>query len=104
MSAWAVTMGAGATIGSCMRGLPCHPEDGLGPKSITVTPEMAKHNRGGCLDRVNRKDNAEGPGHPHEAGRTAPSSPRACKTSDTVPKEKSWSRRTKRSSILRRFV
>src|SRR5882672_11309246 len=46
MSAWAVTMGAGETIGSCMRGLPFHPEDGIGPKSITVTPEMAKHNRG----------------------------------------------------------
>jgi hypothetical protein len=24
--------------------LPFHPEDGLGPKSITLTPEMAKHN------------------------------------------------------------
>jgi hypothetical protein len=29
-----------------MRDLPLHPEDGRGPKSITVTPEMAKHNRG----------------------------------------------------------
>src|SRR4030095_11906327 len=38
-------MGAGATMGSCMRRLPFHPEDGLGPKSITLTPEMAKHNR-----------------------------------------------------------
>jgi hypothetical protein len=26
--------------------LPFHPEDRRGPKSITVTPEMAKHNRG----------------------------------------------------------
>ena len=46
-------MGAGAMIGSCMRGLPCHPEDGLGPKSITVTPEMAKHNRG-VTDQIQR--------------------------------------------------
>ena len=44
MSAWAVTMGAGATMGSCMRRLPFHPEDGIGPKSITLTPAMAKHN------------------------------------------------------------
>jgi PilZ domain len=28
-----------------MRRLPFHPEDGLGPKSITLAPEMAKHNR-----------------------------------------------------------
>jgi len=26
--------------------LPLDPEDGIGPKSITLTPEMAKHNRG----------------------------------------------------------
>src|SRR6266436_10166899 len=44
MSAWAVTRGAGATMGSCMRCLPFHPEDRRGPKSITVTPETAKHN------------------------------------------------------------
>src|SRR2546426_4576275 len=44
MSAWAVTMGAGATMGSCMSRLPFHPEDGIGPKSITLTPEMAKYN------------------------------------------------------------
>src|SRR5574341_927897 len=31
-------------MGSCMRRLPFHPEDGIGPKSITVTPAMAKHN------------------------------------------------------------
>src|SRR4029434_11231793 len=31
-------------MGSCMRRLPFHPEDRLGPKSITLTPEMAKHN------------------------------------------------------------
>ena len=31
-------------MGSCMRRLPFHPEDGLGPKSITLTPEMAKYN------------------------------------------------------------
>src|SRR5712692_1700721 len=44
MSAWAVTMGAGVTMGSCMRRLPFHTEDRVGPKSITLTPEMAKHN------------------------------------------------------------
>src|SRR5207244_12120830 len=44
MSAWAVTMGAGATMGSCIRRLPFHPEDGIGPKSITLTTAMAKHN------------------------------------------------------------
>src|ERR1700758_4224015 len=44
MSAWAVTIGAGATMGSCMRRLPFHPEDGRGPKSITLTPAMEKHN------------------------------------------------------------
>src|SRR5206468_11133542 len=32
---------------SCMRRLPFHPEDGIGPKSITWTPAMAKHN---CRD------------------------------------------------------
>ena len=44
MSAWAVTMGAGATMGSCMRRLPFHPKNGIGPKSITLTSEIAKHN------------------------------------------------------------
>src|SRR5258706_11079420 len=44
MSAWAATMGAGATMGSCMRRLPFHPEDGIGPKCIVLTPEMAKYN------------------------------------------------------------
>jgi len=38
-------MGAGATMGSCIRCLPFHPKEGVGPKSITVTSEMAKHNR-----------------------------------------------------------
>src|SRR4051812_19179389 len=44
MSAWAVTRGAGVTMGSCMRHLPFHLEDGRGPKSITLMAEMAKHN------------------------------------------------------------
>src|SRR2546428_2958821 len=44
MSAWAVTMGAGVTMGSCMRHLPFHAGGGRGPKSITWTPAMAKHN------------------------------------------------------------
>src|SRR5262245_48270057 len=37
-------MGAGATMGSCISRLPFHPKEGVGPKSITVTSEMAKHN------------------------------------------------------------
>src|SRR5882724_6208523 len=44
MSAWAVTMGAGATMGSCMRPLPFHAGGGKGPESITWTPAMAKYN------------------------------------------------------------
>src|SRR2546428_4552782 len=44
MSAWAVTMGAGVTMGSCMSYLPFHAGGGRGPKSITWTPAMAKHN------------------------------------------------------------
>src|SRR5499425_3647188 len=46
MSAWVVTMGAGATMGSCIRRLPFHPKERLGPKSITWASEMAKHNSG----------------------------------------------------------
>src|SRR5438132_5626913 len=44
MFAWAVTMGAGVTMGSCMSHLPFHAGGGRGPKSITWTPAMAKHN------------------------------------------------------------
>src|SRR5437899_11386535 len=44
MSAWAVTMGAGATMGSCMRPLPFHAGGRRGPESITWTPAMAKYN------------------------------------------------------------
>jgi hypothetical protein len=33
-------------MGSCMRRVPFHPEDGIGPKSITLTLEMAKYNSG----------------------------------------------------------
>jgi hypothetical protein len=45
-------MGAGATMGSCMRHLPFHAGGGRGPKSITWTPAMAKHNSGvrACFD------------------------------------------------------
>jgi hypothetical protein len=32
-------------MGSCMRRLPFHPEDWIGPKNIMLTPQMAKHNR-----------------------------------------------------------
>src|SRR5215471_13321252 len=46
MSAWVVTMGAGATMGSCIRRLPFHPKEQLGPQSITWASEMAKHNSG----------------------------------------------------------
>src|SRR4030095_15797740 len=46
MSAWVVTMGAGATMGSCIRRWPFHPKEWLGPKSITWAAEMAKHNSG----------------------------------------------------------
>src|SRR4029434_7139447 len=46
MSAWVVTMGAGATMGSCIRRLSFHPKEWLGPKSITWASEMAKHNSG----------------------------------------------------------
>src|SRR6516164_2897878 len=46
MSAWVVTMGAGATMGSCIRRLPFHPKERLGPQSITWASEMAKHNSG----------------------------------------------------------
>src|SRR4029450_9914181 len=46
MSAWVVTMGAGATMGSCIRRWPFHPKEWLGPKSITWASEMAKHNSG----------------------------------------------------------
>src|SRR4030095_14839603 len=46
MSAWVVTMGAGATMGSCIRRLPFHPKERLGPQSITGASEMAKHNSG----------------------------------------------------------
>ena len=31
-------------MGSGMRRLPFHPEDGIGPKCIVLTPEMAKYN------------------------------------------------------------
>src|SRR6516165_9778810 len=44
MSAWAVTMGAGATMGSCMRHLPFHAGGGRGSEGITWTPAMAKYN------------------------------------------------------------
>src|SRR5215831_4519164 len=44
MSAWVVTMGAGATMGSCMRRGPFHPKDGIGPKSIILVPKIAKYN------------------------------------------------------------
>src|SRR5262249_17428986 len=43
-SAWAVTMGAGATMGSCMRHLPFHAGGGRGSEGITWTPAMAKYN------------------------------------------------------------
>ncbi len=33
-------------MGSCMRHLPFHAGGGRGPKSITWTPAMAKHNSG----------------------------------------------------------
>jgi antitoxin component YwqK of YwqJK toxin-antitoxin module len=32
-----------------MRRLPFHPEDGIGPKCIVLTPEMAKYNSRGKL-------------------------------------------------------
>src|SRR5712692_9523786 len=45
MSAWAVTRGAGATIGSCIGHVPFHAEVcGIGPKGIMSKPEIAKHN------------------------------------------------------------
>ena len=47
-AAWVVTMGAGATMGSCIRRLPFHPKERLGPQSITWASEMAKHNSGVC--------------------------------------------------------
>src|SRR5215475_12680250 len=52
MSAWVVTMGAGATMGSCIRRLPFHRKERLGPKSITWASEMAKHNSGDALSIV----------------------------------------------------
>src|SRR6266705_1556050 len=56
MSAWAVTMGAGATMGSCMSHLPFHAGGGRGHESITWTPAMAKHNSRIYTDwRGNRK-------------------------------------------------
>src|SRR6478736_1768757 len=54
MSAWAVTMGAGATMGSCMRHLPFHAGGERGPESITWTPAMAKYNSRVCM-RLNRE-------------------------------------------------
>jgi hypothetical protein len=33
-------------MGSCIRRLPFHPKERLGPKSITWASEMAKHNSG----------------------------------------------------------
>src|SRR5215813_1158018 len=55
MFAWAVTMGAGATMGSCIRRLPFHPKEGVGPKSITLTSEMAKYNYRVCLLMFGKK-------------------------------------------------
>src|SRR6266436_6695153 len=37
-------MGAGATMGSCMRHLPFHVGGRRRPESTTLTPEMAKYN------------------------------------------------------------
>src|SRR2546428_10397163 len=52
MSAWAVTMGAGATMGSCMRPLPFHAGGRRGPESITWTPAMAKYNSRVILEQL----------------------------------------------------
>ena len=37
-----------------MRRLPFHPKDGVGPKSIILTPEMAKHNSRVLLQHADR--------------------------------------------------
>src|SRR5437879_2652860 len=60
MSAWVVTMGAGAMMGSCIRRLPFHPKDGIGPESITVTSEMAKHNSRALIPMRRQRRNACG--------------------------------------------
>ena len=58
-------------MGSCIRRLPFHPKEGVGPKSITGTSEMAKHNgrvisNSGCIEALNAFNNSQDTGFDQE--------------------------------------
>src|SRR4029434_9732799 len=80
MSAWVVTMGAGATMGSCIRRLSFHPKEWLGPKSITWASEMAKHNSGDLYTSDHHTAECQ-LGWPDARGSLPPSSHQRARTS-----------------------